>query len=45
MALIGGVSGANLGSDLAWVWGVLIGAVVCAAAAIAILVWVLKKPK
>jgi hypothetical protein len=32
-------------SDTLWIWGVLAGAVVCAAAAIAILVWLIKKPK
>lgn len=45
IAIIGGASGASLGSDMAWIWGVLLGAVLCAAAAIAILVWLLKKPK
>ncbi len=41
----GGEGGGMFSSDALWVWGILIGAVLCAIAAVAILVWVLKKPK
>ncbi|RYX80795.1 hypothetical protein EON83_26945 [bacterium] len=32
-------------SDTMWIWGVLFGAVLCAVAAVALLVWLIKKPK
>ncbi|BCM92414.1 hypothetical protein IAD21_04294 [Abditibacteriota bacterium] len=43
--LVAGEGGSTASSDALWIWGVLIGAVLCAAAAIALLVWLFKKPK
>lgn len=43
--LVSGEKGSSQANDMLWVWGIFAGAVVCAVAAIAILVWLLKKPK